>query len=334
MSFLSVIIPVRNEAAHIADVLDRLLEQKYENFEILVVDGLSSDGTQEIVKKYVERHTNVHLFDNPKRLASAARNVGVRNARGDAVLIIDGHCLIMNRDMLGNVNRAFVETGADCLGRPQPLEMAGATWFQWAVAVARRSPLGHHPDSFIYSNQAQFSPAGSVAVAYRKEVFDRIGLFNEDFDACEDVELNHRVDLQELRCYFEPAIAVHYVPRKTLTGLLYQMVRYGRGRMRLYRKNKGVGFVSFVKSFAPALFLFWLIVTFPAMFFDPSLCKIYFGILALYGIIVLGESFRLAVLGRRLSLLPLLPIVFVALHFGFGYGILRELCRRKRENAD
>ena len=85
--------------------------------------------------------------------------------------------------------------------------------------MARSSWLGHHPDSFIYSKEERFVPAISVAVAYRRDVFDKVGFFDENFDACEDVELNHRIDKNRLKCYFTPSITVQYCPRKSLGGL-------------------------------------------------------------------------------------------------------------------
>lgn len=323
MKFLSVIVPIRNEEKHITEVLDRLLEQDYapDRFEILVVDGMSEDGTREIVGEYVRNHDNIRLLDNPKRWSSAARNIGVKESRGEIVLVVDGHCLIENRAMLRNVDSAFETSGADCLGRPQPLEMHDATAIQWAIASARRSPLGHHPDSFIYSGQAQFSPAISVAVAYRRDVFEKVGFFDESFDACEDVELNYRIDRAGLRCYFDPAIAVHYVPRRTLSGLAFQLNRYGRGRVRFFRKHRET---FSLKSFGPGFFVLGVLVGLPLCFVHWILLAFYLGVLGLYFIAVLAESFRLAVVNRRISMFPFLPFVFFVIHFGFGFGILRE----------
>src|SRR5207302_8409198 len=135
------------------------------------------------------------------------------------------------------------------VGRPQPLDVSRATPLQRAVATARASRLGHHPDSHIYSDREGFVPPQSVAVAYRREVFERVGLFDEAFDACEDVELNHRVARAGLRCFFTPRIQVRYQPRGTLAGLFRQMVRYGRGRVRLLRKHPDT---FSLKSLAPA----------------------------------------------------------------------------------
>src|SRR2546426_21442 len=124
LPFISVIVPVRNEAAFIGRTLDQLLGQNYEadRFEVIVADGL---------------------------------------------------------------------------------------------AAARASSLGHHPGSYIYSTEEQFVPPHSVAIAYRRSVFERVGLFDEKFDACEDVEFNHRVHRARCRCFFTPAVRVRYHPRTT-----------------------------------------------------------------------------------------------------------------------
>jgi len=356
MISLSVIVPIRNEAEHIGYVLDRLLAQQYESdkLEIIVVDGMSTDATPLIVKEYEQKHPHIRYFENPKRLASAARNIGVKNAKGEAVLIVDGHCIIDNDGMLRNVSEAFERTGADCLGRPQPLEMKDATSLQWAIATARRSPLGHHPDSFIYSGQAQFSSASSVAVAYRMSVFENVGYFDENFDAAEDVEFNTRIDAAGLKCWFEPAIAVRYVPRKTVKGLAYQMNRYGRGRVRLWRKHRHTGSL---KSFAPGLFIFgFLVITLLAFcasivsaFFqtNPAAMPFFvslpllFSVLMVYGamipylvypLVIIVESARLAIQQKRPEIFRFLPSVFANIHIAYGWGILREFFFPKRQS--
>ncbi|MGL6225024.1 MAG: glycosyltransferase family 2 protein [Thermoguttaceae bacterium] len=347
MLFISVIIPVRNEAVHIEEVLDRLLEQEYDSdrFEILVMDGESTDLTREIVGRYAEKHPQVRLLNNPKRLSSAARNIGVQNAKGDVILLVDGHCIIDSRLILKEVNEAFANPDVACLGRPQPLELSHANSLQLAIAAARRSPIGHHPDSFIYADQPCFSPAMSVAVAYRKEVFEKVGGFDERFDAAEDCEFNYRVDQSGLKCYFTPKIAVRYVPRSTLSGLAQQLIRYGKGRVRLTRKHPET--FSW-KSFIPAVFLcgLGLGVLDCLLFLFTSLTglgqvellgghslnwflgvtlSIFRGIIDFYLAILLLESLRIAIQKRRLFYLLYLPVVFVTIHVASGYGLLREL---------
>ena len=345
--FISVMIPVRNESKHIAEVLDRLLEQDYpaDKFEILVLDGRSEDNTREIVVKYGEKHPNVRLLDNPKRLSSGARNIGIQNAAGDVVLLVDGHCIIDSKLILSKTDEAFRQSGADCLGRPQPLELSHANPMQLAIAAARRSPIGHHPDSFIYAGKSCFSPAISVAVAYRKDAFEKVGLFDERFDAAEDCELNHRIDKAGLKCFFTPDIAVRYVPRATLGGLGKQLTRYGKGRVRLSRKHPET--FSW-KSFLPAAFiggifagiilcvcLFAFLITgiaTPADCCTISVfgflelgCTIFAAVLCLYAAIVIFESVRIAIQNRRLYYCFYLPAVFATIHLSSGYGLLKEI---------
>jgi succinoglycan biosynthesis protein ExoA len=319
---VSVIVPVWNEAACIRETLLGLASQDFpaHEYEILVIDGASEDGTPAIVAECLLSVPNLHLLDNPKRLASAARNIGVRNARGEFVVIVDGHCQVRDPRYLTRLVEAFETSGADTLGRPQPLRADRPTSFQRAVAAARTSWLGHNPDSHIYSDQPGFVAPDNVAVAYRREVFDRVGLFDESFDACEDVEFNTRVRRAGLTCYFTPAIAVEYQPRGSLRGLIYQMMRYGRGRARLGRKHPAT--VS-APSLAPPLWLLWLVGGgIVSLFWTPADVAV-LATLSAYLLLVFGESAR--VWWRKFGVsLWRLPLVFAAIHTGFGWGYLRE----------
>ncbi len=322
-------VPVRNEAPFIERTLTCLLAQDYdsERFEILVIDGESSDGTPEIVACMAKSHTNLRLFQNPRRLSSAARNIGIRNARGEVVLVIDGHCEVKDRQHLRRLAAAFERSGADCVGRPQPLDIAGATTLQRAIAAARSSRLGHHPSSFIYSSEERFVPAKSVAVAYRRKIFDQVGGFDEAFDACEDVEINHRIDRAGLTCFFTPDVAVHYAPRGTLGGLFRQLVRYGRGRVRLLRKHPETFSLG---SILPGLFVAGVLLgPFAGLAWMP-LATVYFAVMLLYATILLAGSTVVASHAKDYRLIFWLPLVFATVHVGSGVGLLWELLRPAR----
>ena len=334
--FISVIMPVRNEARFIGRTLTQLVTQNYdhERFEIIVVDGESTDDTPDLVAEFVKRHQNVHLYTNPQRLGSAARNIALQEARGDVVVLVDGHCEIEDRQYLSKLADAFERSGADCVGRPQPLDVSGASTLQRAIAAARSSSLGHHPDSFIYSSAEGFVPAKSVAVAYRRSVFETVGLFDEHFDACEDVELNHRIDRAGLRCFFTPEVAVHYAPRSTLGGLFRQLVRYGRGRVRLLRKYPET---FSLMGFLPAFFLIGCATGLGLMWVSPWLTSTYLTVLAIYGSILLATSVAIAIRRRDALLSAWLPLVFLTVHAGSGVGAILEglslAWRRSKEPA-
>jgi succinoglycan biosynthesis protein ExoA len=323
---ISVILPVRNEARFIERILSDLIRQEYDpgRFEILVVDGRSTDGTPERVARFAAQHDNIRLLRNPRRLSSAGRNLGLQHARGDVVLIVDGHCELNDRRYLKKLADAFQRSGADCIGRPQPLEVTGASRLQRTISAARASWLGHHADSFVYATSEGFVPAQSVAVAYRRRLFDAVGRFDESFDACEDVELNHRIDRAGLRCFFTPDIAVRYAPRDSLRGLFCQLVRYGRGRMRLLRKHPET---RSWKTLIPAFFVAGAVLGVVPAVFSRWFAAAYAAVLLAYAVLVAGVSLTAALRRRDPGLLPWLPAVYVTIHLAAGAGMLLEFFR-------
>jgi len=188
--FITVVMPVRNEERFVRATLMELLEQDYpsELFEIIVIDGESTDSTREFVDEIGCVHRQVILMSNSGRLPSSGRNVGFRNGKGDIFLVIDGHCKIKNKRLLRNVAGCFRKSHAQCLGRPQPFIFPKESTIQKAIALARTSWLGHSFNSYIYSNIEGFMSPISIGCAYKREVIERIGLADESFDACEDVE--------------------------------------------------------------------------------------------------------------------------------------------------
>lgn len=321
---ITVIVPVRNEAAAIEATLRALLTQDYPDFEVIVADGQSDDETVAVARRLQGEFGNLKVLYNPRRWSSAARNLGVRHATGDAVIVVDGHCTLPGQDYLRRAAEAFAASGAATLGRPQPLTVEGATPFQVALAAARQSKLGHNPDSDIFSDRPGFVDPQNVAVAYRREVFRRVGLFDERFDACEDVEFNTRVGRAGLDCYFEPRIAAVYHPRRSPAALFKQLARYGAGRARLAVKFPDS---LTLPALAVPLWAAWLALGWlPGLLWPPALW-LYAASAGLYAAAVLAFSAGLAVRLPRPAARHL-PAVFVTVHLGFGWGFLREAGRQ------
>ena len=237
--FVTVVMPVYNEESYIADTLNQILGQDYpaECFEIIVADGGSTDTTRDIVRSFAKEHPGVRLMDNPGKRSSSGRNVGFKEGKGDYFLVVDGHCHIPSKTLLSDMVQIFKESGALCLGRPQRLDPPGLSDFQLAVAEARASRIGHGGDSLIYGDYEGFASPVSNGAAYSKEVFETIGFVDEDFDACEDVEFNYRVEQAGLPAYTSPRLLVQYYPRGSIASLFGQMERYGLGRWKLLMKH-------------------------------------------------------------------------------------------------
>ncbi len=318
---LTVVLPVRNEGAHIERILADLRDQDIEarKVEILVVDGRSTDDTRERVRAVAAEDPRVRLLDNPLQLSSGARAVGAGEARGTYVAYVDGHCRIPSRTLLSDMVALFEASGADCLARPQPLVAGAGGRRARAIAAARHSPFGHSTRSEIFgATEGPVSPVSSGAM-YRRTVFDRVGNFDTAFDACEDVEFNYRVEQAGLLSWSSPKLAVAYEPRGTYRGLWRQMERYGLGRARLHRKHPEA---FSLESLVPAGFLLGLPVLAAAPWIGFPLAWVPVGLYALYVLLALLFAAR-AARSAGWALLPLIALAFPVLHAGLGFGYLR-----------
>ena len=323
---ISIILPVRNEEQFLPSVLDNLIHQNYpkDKMEILIVDGMSTDMTLTIAKKYAKRHAHITVLRNVLQLSSSSRNIGIRCANGEYIVIIDGHCVINRSDYINSVAKAFMVSQADCLGRPQPLNIDGLSFLQWSIALARESMLGHHPSSKNYNQDNGIVPALSVATAYRRDVFGKVGFFDESFDACEDVELNYRLDKSGLSCYFSPCLSIGYVPLDSLTALFNQMMRYGAGRMRLFIKHPRTFSIS---SFAPIGLISCMVFNAFSMLIPPDIALLSALMSGLYIIAIMIVSGIIVFRKRDVRHLVSIPIVLFTIHLGIGCGIVRETIR-------
>lgn len=323
---ITVVLPVRNEGAHIEGVLGDLLEQDAGGaaFEVLVVDGRSTDDTRSRVERLAQRDPRVRLLDNPWQRSSGARAIGAQAARGRYVAFVDGHCRIPSRTLLHDMLELFERTGAACLARPQPLVPASQGLTARAVAAARTSPFGHSAQSTIYDERERVVSPVSAGAMYRREVFQQVGTFDTAFDACEDVEFNWRVEAAGLVCFTSPSLAVAYEPRSSLGGLFRQMQRYGRGRARLHRKHPR----SFsLESLVPVAFTLGLPLLAAAPLLPAPLGTAVAAPYALYLLLAVAASVLCAARAGW-SLLPRLPLVFLLIHLGLGLGYLHGRLER------
>ena len=322
---ISVVVPIRNEEDYIGATLRFILDQDYprEKLEVLVVDGCSSDRTVAIVTEIAAKDKRVRLLRNHKRLSSAARAMGAREANGDIVTFVDGHVYIDNDQLLKNTIHLLAQKNVSVLSRPQFLETPDNTRFQQAVALARRSIIGHGLDSTIYSDEDEYVDPTSSGASYKREVFDKIGYFDSRFDACEDVEFNFRAHQAGFDAFTSKDLAVYYYPRRNLGGLFRQMTRYGTGRFRLTRKHPEA--VS-IAAFLPALFVLGFFAFLILSIFSPLVGSMFSAAFGGYLALIFVWSAYLALKHSPKYLLYLL-VIFPAIHFGLGWGYLKEAFR-------
>ncbi len=330
---LSVVLPIRNEALHIEATLEQLLEQSLapERFEILVVDGESDDGTAALVQRFIQAHPGhqIRLLNNPIRLSSGARNLGVREAKGDYVIIVDGHVELPSQTLLEDCLEQCLQHKARCLGRPQPLNPTANSEFQNLVYHARQSKLAHSNESHIFSEQSQTVSPISVAVMYHKSVFDEVGTFDEAFDAAEDLEFNYRLEKAGIRCLISPKFAVKYYPRDTFAALFKQLQRYGRGRAKFVAKHPERFRLELL---APSLAVVGTVSAFALMLFGGSYAWMGIAGLAAYWGIMTVDTLMRGLNGLPSSAIVLIPALIMTVHMGLGTGFMLGLAEALRRS--
>ncbi len=234
---VSVILPVRNEAGFITACLRCLAAQDYprDHFEVLLVDGESTDATIAEARAALPGVTlTVRILSNPGLTTATALNLGVRHARGAILIHLDGHTEVPPGFISANV-RVLEQTGADCVGGP--IQTVGRTPIGRAIALAMSSRFGIGDASFRRPD-AEAEETDSVPFgAYRRDVFDRVGLFAEDIDRGEDDEFNYRLRNAGGRIMLSPSIRSTYYCRDSLQALARQYWSYGLAKSAVLQRH-------------------------------------------------------------------------------------------------
>lgn len=232
--FVSIVIPIRNEAATIGSLLDGVLAQDYpaDRFEVLVVDGASTDGSAAVVETYARRDPRVRLLQNPRCIVPTALNIAIRAARGDIICRIDGHTRVAP-DYVRIGVETLARSGADNVGGP--MRSTGGGWFGDAVATATGSRFGI--GSYFHYGSEEREVDTVYLGMWPRRVFARIGLFDEELVRNQDDELNYRLRKAGGRVLMTPAMRSWYQNRQSVTGLLRQYYQYGLWKVRVLQKH-------------------------------------------------------------------------------------------------
>lgn len=332
-------MPIRNEADYIERSLRSVLAQDYppDRLEVLVADGISTDATREIVQQTCKNHnlptfqpSNVQLIDNPVRIVPTALNIAIRQARGDIIIRVDGHCEIAP-DYVSQCVHYLRETEADCVGGP--IKTVGETVVARAIALAMSSPFGVGGATFRTGSDTEKFVDTIAFGAYRRDVFERIGLFDENLPRNQDYEFNARLRQEGGQIFLTPAIRSVYYSRSTFRGFWHQNFWTGYWKVRLLGRHPQT-LIS--RHVVPALFTLSLgagILVFPLGSLFSYLLPL---ILLLY---CLPASVAAAMIARRegIRYLPLVLLAFICRHVGHGlgftYGIWHFLIASRIRNA-
>lgn len=336
---VTVVVAARNEERFIEACVSSLLAQDPPagGFEVIVAEGGSDDQTRAVLDRIAANNPRLRVVANDRKIAPAAWNVAIRQARGRYIAIMSAHARYP-ADYLMRCFEIAERTHADNVGGPAIAE--ADSYLQRSNAASHHSPFsvgGASWHSLEYEGKARTVFGGF----YRRDVFDRIGLFDEDLVRDSDAELNFRLELAGGTIWQSPLIRSWYKPRSTLAALFHQYRQYGYWKVRIMKKH---GRTPAIRQYVPAVFVTGLAllialaaITGIASWSSPPAVLSRGALLVVAGsyvAVLLIASFTTAA-RHGWDLLPILPVTFAAYHFGYGIGFLNgafDFVVRKRED--
>ena len=329
--FVTAIIPCRNEEKHIGPCLESIIGNDYPKgrLEVLVVDGLSDDSSRQIAQRYAAEYAFIRILDNPKRILAAAWNVGIRNGRGDVMISMNAHATI-EPEFVSKCVRYLKEYDADCVGPVLATQPQEDTIFGKAIAVVMSHPFGVGRSRFrIGLSRPEWVDTVHCG-ACRREVFDRVGLYNEELVRSQDIELHIRMKSAGAKILLAPDITMSYYTRSNPMTF----VQYGflNGYWVTYPFRFGAVVARF-RHLVPLVFVSGLAVLALLSVPVPELRFVLLPILALYAVVAIAASLKAAFDQRNVWLAGLLPLIFATYHVTYGIGstagLLRALVSRR-----
>lgn len=331
---ITLIIPIRNEAAYIERCLQSILAQDYSGqMEVLIVDGISTDDTRAIIESLGARHLalrqtqdmlfSVQILDNPGKIVPTGINIALRRAKGEIIIRVDGHTLI-GPDYVRQCVEALQRTKADNVGGR--MNAISTSAFGKAVALATSTPFGIGGGRFHFSEKEEWVDTVYMG-AWPRQVFEKIGLFDEELVRDQDDEFNYRLRAAGGKILLSPDIKSEYTVRSTPGSLWKQYYQYGFWKVRVLQKHpRQMSLRQFVPPvFALALLFSAFLALFPATRFLSLIIP------SAYLLANLAASLLTAARAQKSNQSPfttyhlLLPFTFAILHLSYGLGFLLGL---------
>jgi glycosyltransferase involved in cell wall biosynthesis len=315
-------MPTRNEVGFIDKCLDSIFSADFppEDMEVLVVDGMSDDGTREKLDVWAKKQLNLRVLNNPSRVVPAAMNIGIRAARGQFIVRLDAHS-----EYPTNYFRLCLETicrtGADNVGGVITSLSRGSNAGGKLVQALTTHRFGVGNSGFrigTHEGWADTVPYG----CYRREIFEAIGLYDERLVRNQDYEINRRLIKRGGRIWLNPAIQVRYYNQDSLSGLLQQAFVTSQWNLWMWF----VAPYSFAWRHAiPSGFVAALLSALLGLLFSTSIAATSLAFILLpYSVVALLASFQQAH-RQGLWMVLFLPFLFLAYHLTYGFGGLRGL---------
>lgn len=321
---VTLVLPVRNETAYIERGLRAILAQDYPTdcMEILIADGMSTDNTRAIIQSFAARHPQlqIHLLDNPGKIVPTGMNLALRQANGEIIIRVDGHCIIA-RDY---VRRCVEHIQWDRVnGVGGPMDSVGETQMARAIATGMSSPFGVGNSAFRTTSGKSMLADTVPFPAYTRKIIERVGLYDEELVRNQDDEYNYRIREFGGKILLAEDVRSTYFSRASLKGLWKQYYQYGYWKVRVLQKHPRQ---MSLRQFVPPAFVFALLVSLIATF--AASWGIWLLTLVAGAYLVANLSASVITSAKKgWKHLALLPLIFAILHLSYGLGFLVGLVK-------
>jgi glycosyltransferase involved in cell wall biosynthesis len=319
---ISIIISSRNEEKFIGKCLDSIINQTYpkDKLELLVIDGMSTDKTRELVKEYIQRNPFINLFENPRKITPFAMNIGIKNSSGDVIVLVNAHSLL-DKDFLKNSILYLNRTGADAVGGMLDSINKESSSVAKAIPIATDSIFGAGGRRYRSRLQEGFVRDTLPYCAYRRDLIDKIGWIDEDLIRDQDEEFNYRILKSGGKIYYTPQIKSYLFIRPSLRKLWKQHFQYGYFKPLVAQK---VGGVLTWRQTIPSIFVSSLFITGLFSFF---IRYSLWGFLLILGSYIGVNLFFSVILSIKedFKLFPFIAISFATLHVSYGVGYIKGI---------
>lgn len=321
--FVSVVLPIYKEEKFIEKCILSILGQDYpkDRLELIFVDGMSPDRTREIVLEYSKKYPFIRLLDNPQKVVPYALNKGIKNAKGDVIIRLDGHC-DYPANYISVLVKYLFQLKADNVGGIWNTLPARETDECYAIAIGSSHPFGvggsEHKIGLKEIKQTDTVPFG----CYKREVFDRIGYFDEQLTRNQDDEFNARLINNGGKIYIIPELVINYTSRDSMEKMRQMYYQYG-----LFKPlaNKKLGAPATIRQFFPGLFVAGLVLGGILSCFSKVILTLYLAVIAFYIGIGLYIGICSAIKYKRPALVLYMPYTFFNIHISYGIGYIKGI---------
>lgn len=334
--FVSVVMPIRNEADSIEDTIQSLLKQDYpaDRFEILIADGISIDGTEKIVRNFAENNSKIKYIRNYGKIVPTGLNLAIEKSIGEVILRMDAHSYYPD-NYISKLVLALEEYQADNVGCVIETIPANNSPMARAIAAGLSSPFGVGNSMFRVGVNKPMEVDTVPFGCFRREVFDKIGLFDEELVRNQDDEFNARMIKNGLRIVLIPDLECRYQARSNFRMLARMLYQYGLFKPLVNMKLKQV---ATLRQLVPLLLVIYSIGGGVFSFIWPSLLPLYILGLGTYISFIILGGIKAYTSNKDLKLFPFSVITFPIMHLSYGWGYLqgigRLLFRSKRNQKE